>query len=115
MDTTNQDSIYDELPDIYREQIKNNNKTLLDQEFIKLSQMCSIFNVNIDINDRKQIIDIIRKEVRFLAENNIMDYSILLGIEQIKLAHFHDIQNEPKSATSGSKLSSWNTNERRLV
>ena len=34
----NQDSIYDDIPEVHREKLKANKKTLLDQEFIKLSQ-----------------------------------------------------------------------------
>ena len=78
----NQDSIYDEIPDVLREQLKANKKTLLDQEFIKLSQNYpAVFGINIDAEERRKIIDIVREEVKFLKENNIMDYSILLGIE----------------------------------
>ena len=77
---------------------------------MKLSELTSIFEVNIDPIDRKELLAIIRKEVRFLAENNIMDYSVLLGIEQIKLAQYHDKSSAAESSKQGSLVM-----EKRLV
>ena len=41
----------------------------------------NFLRINISDVDRKELIEIIEKDVQFLQVNNLMDYSILLGIE----------------------------------
>ena len=45
--------------------------------------MSDIFTLKIDNNQRKILLQAIEREVKFLQENNLMDYSILVGIEHI--------------------------------
>ena len=54
-------------------------------DYVKLSKLHQeIFGLNINIYERKQIIDVIEHDTSFLQANNLMDYSILIGIEQIQ-------------------------------
>jgi hypothetical protein len=76
---------------------------------VKLSEMSTIFEVAIDPIDRMELLAIIRREVRFLAVNNIMDYSVLLGIEQVKLAQYHEKQSATDSSSKPLVM------EKRLV
>jgi len=45
------------------------------------SMFGNFLRINISDVDRKELIEIIEKDVQFLQVNNLMDYSILLGIE----------------------------------
>ena len=41
--------------------------------------------VNLSLDQRRQLLRSIKKDVEFLAENRIMDYSILLSVESKKV------------------------------
>jgi len=43
----------------------------------------------------------VREEVKYLKENNLMDYSILLGIEQVRVNTYHDIYNANQPMSAG--------------
>ena len=42
-----------------------------------------MFRVKLPILDRRSILDNLRQDAEFLSGNNIMDYSLLLGIEYV--------------------------------
>ena len=53
--------------------------TLKDQNF--LNNQCEITEINLSTNDLWKINNVIKKDSNFLCSLNIMDYSLLLGIE----------------------------------
>ena len=59
---------------------------LKDQDFKFLKCMTNNGLVNISLEDRYQIMKSIKADVEFLAKNNIMDYSLLFAIEDVRLS-----------------------------
>ena len=61
--------------------MKKNTETLKDLDFINLNQRFGDFlRIKITDDDRKLLIKIIEKDVKFLSDSGLMDYSLLLGI-----------------------------------
>jgi hypothetical protein len=62
--------------------LKNNKETLKDLDFVNLSQRYkNLLRIKISDEDRKTLLDVIEKDSKFLCENDLMDYSVLMGIE----------------------------------
>ena len=91
---------YEDLPVGLEMFLNENGQTLLDVDFINLSKnFADLFLIKIENEDRKEILKIIEREANFLKENNLMDYSILIGIEQIKKKKLN-IQGSVRSKSS---------------
>lgn len=53
-----------------------------DIDYVSLIKMHEhVFRLNITNYERKQILYMIERDAKFLCDNNLMDYSILIGIE----------------------------------
>jgi len=48
-----------------------------------IKEFPALFRLKLDEFERKGLLDKIEKDVQFLEQNNLMDYSLLLGIEQV--------------------------------
>ena len=91
---------YEDLPVGLEMFLNENGQTLLDIDFINLSKnFADLFLIKIENEDRKEILKIVEREANFLKENNLMDYSILIGIEQIKKKKLN-IQGSVQSKSS---------------
>ena len=75
--------LFDTLPTALQNFMKNNTNPLKDLDLIRL-QKINIFKLNISEDDRLNILETITKDVEFLSLNNLMDYSLLIGIEVVK-------------------------------
>lgn len=79
------------LPDKLSEFFDKSSETLKDLDFLQLSKKFgSVFSIDISQEDRKKLSEIIERDTKFLAENYLMDYSLLLGIELIGLKNRDD-------------------------
>lgn len=75
-------TIFEQIPFELVKHLKNSSDTLKDLDFINLNQRFGNFlRIKITDEDRRLLIEIIEKDTKFLSENYLMDYSILLGIE----------------------------------
>ena len=60
----------------------NNSKVMKDIDYVELTKMYEdVFRLNITNFERKLVLDMIERDVKFLSDQNLMDYSILIGIE----------------------------------
>jgi len=81
-----------DFPFYLKKFLKNNTKVLKDLDYVKLCKIHqSIFGLNITYYERKQLMEILERDTEFLRDNDLMDYSILIGIEQI--LHQKEIEN----------------------
>lgn len=73
-----------DLPEAVSIFLKRNSEPLKDLDFLSLrKQYGKVFRIKLPILDRKHIVDLIEKDAHFLSGCNIMDYSILIGIEHV--------------------------------
>jgi len=60
-----------------------NHEPMKDLDFIHLNKSFkSHFGLKISNEDRTKLLDIIEHDVKFFADSNIMDYSMLIGVEE---------------------------------
>lgn len=59
--------------------------------------------VNIKLEDKHHIISMIKQDIAFLESNNLMDYSLLLAIEEINI-----------TSSKVHQLSIWDMNRNTL-
>ena len=73
-----------DFPNYIKKFLKSNTKVLKDIDYVKLCKIHQeIFGINITYYERKQLMEILEKDTEFLRDNDLMDYSILIGMEQI--------------------------------
>lgn len=83
------------LPRPLKQFLERNTETLLDQDFQKLTtNFKELFHINIRESDRKELLKIILSDVTLLAELNLMDYSILLAIEENRENYSYEFEYE---------------------
>ena len=71
------------MPHKLKKFLKRNTEPLKDLDFMMLSRKYKeLFQLKLSDDDRKQIIDRIEADTTFLSMNQLMDYSILIGIEE---------------------------------
>jgi len=64
--------------------MRKNEEPLKDIDFLQLmKEFPMIFRLKLNEFERKSLLDKVEKDVQFLQSNNLMDYSLLLGIEQV--------------------------------
>ena len=64
--------------------LSKNTESLKDEDFLQLNyKFNELFHINLREEDRRELIKIIQRDTDFLARNNLMDYSLLLAIEEI--------------------------------
>lgn len=77
-------NIYSELPEELKKALIKNSNTLKDVDFLQLSKNYpKLFRVTLPEADSKLVNQLIEKDSEFFRNNNIMDYSVLLGIEKV--------------------------------
>jgi len=75
---------YSKLPEKLRAFLIDNKETLKDMDYLKLSKRHgALFAINISDRDRAELIEMIENDVKFLSDNYLMDYSMLIGIELV--------------------------------
>lgn len=75
---------FGEMPVNLKNFLKKNDETLKDLDFINLTiKYGKIFNLNLSNDKIRKILKFIENDVEFLREHNLMDYSILIGIEEV--------------------------------
>ena len=80
-------SLFDMLPDGLAKFLSTNTEPLKDVDYVHLSQnfkQSSLFNIDLDTTDIRRIQRAIRADTSFLARNQLMDYSLLLGFEKVE-------------------------------
>ena len=64
---------------------EKNSETLKDMDFLHLlNQYEDVFKIKINNYQRNMLIQTIEREVNFLEQNGLMDYSLLVGIELVR-------------------------------
>ena len=58
--------------------------TLKDVDFIRFVDD-DVLAMNISDRDITQIVNTLNRDIKFLNENKLMDYSLLLGIEKVNM------------------------------
>lgn len=75
---------FGDMPLDLKQFLKKNDETLKDLDFINLTRKYSeTFDLNLKENEHKAILKLIENDVEFLRCQHVMDYSILIGIEEI--------------------------------
>ena len=64
--------------------LKCNNQTLLDNDFVWLQSHFNSFGLFLKDKDIAEIHKSLKADCEYLCQNDLMDYSILIGIEKIK-------------------------------
>ena len=95
---------FGDMPLGLKQFLKKNDETLKDLDFINLTKKYSeIFDLKLTENELKAILKIIENDVEFLRCQHVMDYSILIGIEEV-MAKPSFLENE-NSVLQGSIVS----------
>ena len=64
--------------------LKRNKQTLLDNDFVWLQSHFNSFGLFLKDKDIAEIHKSLKADCEYLSQNDLMDYSILIGIEKIK-------------------------------
>ena len=76
--------MYEGVPFDLVKYLKTHKDTLKDLDFINLNKKYkNLLRIKITDQDRRKLIEVIEKDVKFLCDNELMDYSVLMGIEII--------------------------------
>ena len=86
--------------------LQTNQETLKDLDYMLLNQTYpTIFHLNLLSFDRDLILESIENDCKFLRSNNLMDYSLLIGIE-LNLTNYKGEKNKiPNSSRFNSMVS----------
>ena len=78
-------NVTSDLPLKLQQFLKPNSEPLKDVDYVMLRQYFpSVFQLNLDPSDEQLILDALESDSKFLSNQGLMDYSILIGIEEIK-------------------------------